>query len=169
MSSVNSKAEALGPVSKSRRHAIIEEILSTQLIASQPELQEALEERGISVAQATLSRDLLEVRATKVRDTSGRQIYVLASHASHTSLSEEAGEQKLRRWVEELLVGIAPAQNLVVMRTPAGAANLLAAAIDTARYDSVVGSVAGDDTVMVICVSNEAAAEFTERMLSFGK
>lgn len=166
---VSGTSESRGAVSKSRRHAIIEEILTTQIIASQPELQEALEARGISVAQATLSRDLIEVRATKVRDTSGRQIYVLASHASHSLLSEEAGEQKLRRWVEELLVGIAPAQNLVVLRTPAGAANLLAAAIDSARYDTVVGSVAGDDTVMVICSTNEAAVEFTEKMLSLGK
>ncbi|MCS4484957.1 arginine repressor [Gleimia sp. 6138-11-ORH1] len=157
------------PVSKNRRHAIIEEILTTEIIASQPELQEALEARGISVAQATLSRDLIEVRATKVRDTSGRQIYVLATHAGHASLSEEAGEEKLRRWAEELLVGVAQAQNLLVLRTPAGAANLLAAALDAARYEEVVGSVAGDDTVMVVCVTEEAASQIASKLLSFGK
>lgn len=157
------------PVSKNRRHAIIEEILTTEIIASQPELQEALEARGIFVAQATLSRDLIEVRATKVRDTSGRQVYVLASQAGHALLSEEAGEQKLRRWAEELLVGVAQAENLLVLRTPAGAANLLAAALDAARYEDVVGSVAGDDTIMVVCVSQSAAAHIADKLLSFGK
>ncbi|EEH63519.1 arginine repressor [Gleimia coleocanis DSM 15436] len=158
-----------GGVSKSRRHAIIEEILSTEIISSQPELQDALEKRGISVAQATLSRDLIEVRATKVRDASGRQIYALATHVNNDMFREEAGEQKLKRWAEELLVGVAPAQNLLVLRTPAGAANFLASAIDAARYESVVGCVAGDDTILVICTSAETAQEFADKLLSFGK
>lgn len=157
------------PSSKAGRHAAIEQILSTQAVTSQSELREALEEMGIYAAQATLSRDLLEVRATKIRDADGRQIYALTDRARNTEWGEEGAEQKLQRWSQDLLVGAATAENIAVLRTPAGAANLLASAIDFSREETVLGSVAGDDTIMVVCTSAETAENFCNRLLSYAE
>ncbi|MDO5034227.1 MAG: arginine repressor [Actinomycetaceae bacterium] len=157
------------PASKAGRHAAIEQILSTRQITSQSELREALEEMGIVAAQATLSRDLLEVQATKVRGSDGRQIYALSDHSANAEWGEEGAEQKLQRWSQDLLVGGATANNIVVFRTPAGAANLLASAIDSSRDETVLGSVAGDDTIMVVCVSDTAAENFCNKLLSYAE
>lgn len=157
------------PSSKAGRHAAIEQILSTRAVTSQSELRQALEEMGINAAQATLSRDLLEVRATKIRDADGRQIYALTDRSHKTDWGEEGAEQKLQRWSQDLLVGAATADNIVVLRTPAGAANLLASAIDFSRDDTVLGSVAGDDTIMVVCTSAETAENFCNRLLSYAE
>lgn len=157
------------PASKAGRHAAIEQILSTQAVTSQSELREALEAMGIYAAQATLSRDLLEVRATKIRDAEGRQIYALSDKSPQTEWGEEGAEQKLQRWSQDLLVGAATADNIAVLRTPAGAANLLAAAIDSSRDDTVLGSVAGDDTIMVVCTSAATADKFCNRLLGYAE
>ncbi|WP_297555631.1 ArgR family transcriptional regulator [uncultured Actinomyces sp.] len=157
------------PASKAGRHAAIEQILATQQIASQSDLREALEEVGIFVAQATLSRDLLEVRATKVRGVDGRQVYALANPERPVEWGEEGAEQKLQRWSQDLLVGGATANNLVVLRTPAGAANLLGSAIDFSRDETVLGSVAGDDTIIVVCVSDEAAQAYCDKLLKYAE
>ncbi|MDO5049923.1 MAG: ArgR family transcriptional regulator [Actinomycetaceae bacterium] len=157
------------PSSKAGRHAAIEQILSTRAVTSQSELREALEEMGIFAAQATLSRDLLEVRATKVRDPQGRQIYALSDRAPRAEWGEEGAEQKLQRWSQDLLVGAATADNIAVLRTPAGAANLLGAAIDSSRDETVLGSVAGDDTIMVVCTSAGAAEDFCNKLLGYAE
>ncbi|MDO5729846.1 MAG: ArgR family transcriptional regulator [Actinomycetaceae bacterium] len=162
-------AGARTPSTKAGRHAAIETILSTRPITSQTELRSALEDMGIVAAQATLSRDLLEMRATKVRDAHGRQIYALSDRTKPSEWGEEGAEQKLQRWAQDLLVGAATAQNLVILRTPAGAANLLASAIDIARDDTVLGSVAGDDTIMVACTSIETATDFCNQLLSYAE
>lgn len=155
------------PASKAGRHAAIEHILSTRQITSQSELQAALEDLGIVAAQATLSRDLLEVRATKVRAADGRQVYALADRANPPEWGEEEAEQKLARWCQDLLVGGATANNIVVLRTPAGAANLLGSAIDFSRDETVLGSVAGDDTIVVVCTTSEAAENFCNKLLRY--
>ncbi|MDO5722161.1 MAG: arginine repressor [Actinomycetaceae bacterium] len=154
------------PASKSGRHGAIETILATQAISSQTELQAALEKRGIYAAQATLSRDLLELRATKVRDSQGRRVYALGAGNTSSPWSEEGPDDKLQRWAQDLLVGAATSDQLVILRTPAGAANLLGSAIDAVRSEQVLGTVAGDDTIMVVCASVEAASDFCEQMLA---
>ncbi|WIK65278.1 arginine repressor [Gleimia hominis] len=156
------------PDSKAGRHAIIEQILSTQAITSQSELREALQERGISAAQATLSRDLLEIRATKVRDADGRQVYAISKH-EEISGSDTPTAAQLQKWASDLLVGGATAGNLIVLRTPAGAANLLGSALDYARHEPVLGLVAGDDTIIVVCTSAQAASEYCEQLLDWAE
>lgn len=155
------------PASKSGRHAAIEHILDTQAITSQTELQTALEKVGIIAAQATLSRDLLELRATKVRDPQGRRVYALGGTSSPGA--EEGPDVKLQRWAQDLLVAAATSEQIAVLRTLAGAANLLGSAIDSVRDDTVLGTVAGDDTIMVVCAGAQAASEFCEKMLALAE
>lgn len=157
------------PASKSGRHAAIEHILGTQAITSQTELQTELEKVGIVAAQATLSRDLLELRATKVRDPQGRRVYAVPRAGTSSPWEEEGPDVKLQRWAQDLLVAAATSAQIAVLRTPAGAANLLGAAIDSVRNDSVLGTVAGDDTIMVVCTDAAAANEFCEQMLALAE
>ena len=166
---MNDHDSTRNPASKTGRHAAIEQILTTQAVTSQFELREELEKHGIVAAQATLSRDLLELHATKVRDAEGRQVYALPDQTSSAEWSKEGSESKLQRWCQDLLVAAATANNIVVLRTPAGAANLLGAAIDLTRDETVLGSVAGDDTIMLVCSSDEAASAFCTKLLSYAE
>ena len=134
----------LVPGTKTARHASIVQILSRERISSQAQLRKALAQRGISTTQATLSRDLVELRATKIRAPGGELIYSMPEAGApgqvHTgALSEpEETEDSLRahttprlsRWCAELLVTAEWAGPQVVLRTPAGAAQLLAGAVD---------------------------------------
>lgn len=154
-----------GPATKAARHAAIVEILATNQIASQEQLREQLSARGIDTAQATLSRDLLELQAAKVRTSEGILIYsVMDADGAPTHMADSAGV-RLARWCQDLLVTGDLAQNIVVLRTPVGAANLLASAIDAARLEGVVGSVAGDDTIFVACRSGKDAAHVLQTVL----
>lgn len=157
------------PASKAGRQAAIETILSTRAITSQSQLREALEQMGISAAQATLSRDLLQMRATKIRAEDGQQIYALPDSAGTAQFADDSAETRLQRWAQDLLVAAASSHNLAVLRTPAGAANLLGSAVDAVRNESVLGTVAGDDTILVVCTSSSEAAQFCERMLALAE
>ena len=153
------------PATKAARHGVIVEILAQRAISSQEELRLALAERGIAIAQATLSRDLLELRATKVRSRSGALVYTVPDWDGAPTHMAEESHARLARWCQELLVGGETAQNLLVVRTPVGAANLLGSAIDGARLSGVVGTVAGDDTVLLICRNDAAATETYEELM----
>ncbi|MDY2941901.1 MAG: arginine repressor [Varibaculum sp.] len=153
------------PQTKVARQAAISTILERQQVASQSELRELLAAQGIDVTQATLSRDLLDLRATKVRDEQGRQVYALSA-----SISGVGGDsQDLARWCAQLLVGADHTESTVVLRTPAGAAQFLASAIDGMHFQQVLGSVAGDDTIIVICRSAEDAVSFIDALLDLAE
>ena len=157
------------PTSKAGRHAAIQEILATHVITSQPQLRDELRAMGFDAAQATLSRDLVELRATKVRDGDGRLVYALTTGYDTPHIADNSSDRKLQRWAQDLLVGAATAGNLIVLRTPAGAANLLGSALDAARHDAVVGTVAGDDTVLVICGSEAQATEYAQLLMRYAE
>jgi transcriptional regulator of arginine metabolism len=128
-------------------------ILGRTDVRSQNELLDLLADDGIEVTQATLSRDLLDIGAVKVR--SGRTLLyaVPGEGGDRTARPAPDGSQltaRLRRVCEELLVTAEPSHNLVVLRTPPGAANYLASAIDHTALPGVLGTIAGDDTIMVI-------------------
>ena len=128
-------------------------ILGRTDVRSQNELLDLLADDGIEVTQATLSRDLLDIGAVKVR--SGRTLVyaVPGEGGDRTARPAPDGSQltaRLRRVCEELLVTAEPSHNLVVLRTPPGAANYLASAIDHTALPGVLGTIAGDDTIMVI-------------------
>lgn len=144
------------PTTRAARHAIIAEIIGSDNIASQESLRVALRERDINVTQATLSRDLVELRATKVRLANGKQGYVLPSPDELPDVANAARDH-LERWCKDLLLTAQVAFNQVVVRTPPGAAQILASSIDRAVLGGVLGCIAGDDTILVVTASEDEA------------
>ena len=132
-------------MTRARRLTIITQLLGTRRFSSQEELGKALARAGIETTQATLSRDLRSLGVAKRADSSGGSRYELPGPAVET-LDRERRRLDLRAFVNEVRV----AQNLVVVRTPPGHANAVGRAIDLAEYEGVVGTVAGDDTVLLV-------------------
>jgi transcriptional regulator of arginine metabolism len=170
------------PLTKAGRHAQIASILSQKSVPvrSQEELAELLNERGVRVTQATLSRDLEELGAVRLRGADGALVYALPGEPGPGGLSQSLGAvlsggpfapsaadpaARLTRIAAELLVSAEASANLVVLRTPAGAAQLLASAIDHAGWPSVLGTVGGDDTVLVIAREPDGGAEVAQALL----
>ncbi len=144
---------ALTPVTKNARQALIIELLEGREVRSQPELADLLGARGVHVTQATLSRDLVDLDAVKVRAPSGALVYAVpAEGGDRTPVAGDsaAAQHRLGRLCSELLVSAEASANLVVLRTPPGAAQFLASAIDKVEISDVLGCIAGDDTVLVI-------------------
>lgn len=155
--------------SRTARQQRIIEILSHQPIRSQPELLDILAGDGIEVTQATLSRDLVEIGAEKVRV--GKQlVYAVPGEGGDRTVrpAPDALEvsQRLQQRVQELLVSAEPTANLVVLRTPPGAANFLASAIDHGAVPDVLGTIAGDDTIMVITTGAPASRRVADLLMA---
>ena len=132
------------------RQARIVAILSSRSVHSQSELAALLADDGIDVTQATLSRDLEELGAVKLRGADGGGgVYVVPEDGSPVR-GVSGGTERVSRLLGELLVSPDASGNLAVLRTPPGAAHYLASAIDRAALPEVVGTVAGDDTILVI-------------------
>nr|PZM97723.1 MAG: arginine repressor [Actinomycetota bacterium] len=157
------------PATKAARQALIAKLIESETIRSQSELAARLEAEGLTVTQATLSRDLLEIGAIKVRDASGGLAYT--TQAAPPEALEDAGS-RLNRLCAELLHSADGSGNLAVLRTPAGAAQFLASAIDGHDDPDVLGTVAGDDTVLVISRDPDGgiglAQKFLGRAAGFG-
>lgn len=154
---------------RTARQRRIVEILGRHAVRSQTHLLGLLADDGIEVTQATLSRDLLELGAVKVR--SGRSlVYALPGEGGdRTARAAPAAREhtdRLRRVCEELLVTAAPSHNLVILRTPPGAANFLASAVDHSELPDVLGTIAGDDTIMVITTGPAASRRTADQLLS---
>jgi transcriptional regulator of arginine metabolism len=142
------------PMTKSARQQRIVELLGRHPVRSQGELADLLADAGVSVTQATLSRDLVELDAVKVRSETGALVYAVPGEGGdrtpRAAAETPASEHRLARLCNELLVSAEASANLVVLRTPPGAAGFLASAIDRAELAAVLGTIAGDDTVLVI-------------------
>ncbi|MHB1473117.1 MAG: arginine repressor [Dermatophilaceae bacterium] len=141
------------PQTRAGRRQLILKILGRQSVRSQGELLGILSRDGFDITQATLSRDLVELGAVKVR--AGKTlVYAVPGEGGDRTVRVAPGldeaSSRLRRQCEELLVTARASANLVVLRTPAGAANYLASAIDHAGEPDILGTIAGDDTVMII-------------------
>jgi len=151
------------------RHQRITDLLGRHSVRSQTELLALLGQEGLEVTQATLSRDLVDVGAVKVRQ--GRHlVYAVPGEGGdrtpRAGLTAEAMGGRLRRLCEELLVDAEPSANLVVVRTPPGAAQYLASAIDHAHDTDVIGTIAGDDTILVIAADPSGGPGVAARLLS---
>jgi transcriptional regulator of arginine metabolism len=148
------------PTTKAARHALIASLLSHRPVHSQTELAGQLAEAGVSVTQATLSRDLVELGAVKIRTPGGALAYAIPAEGGDRSPQPAADAEhlaaRLARLCAELLVTADASGNLVVLRTPAGAAQFLASAIDHSVLPGVMGTIAGDDTVLVIARDDRA-------------
>ena len=135
------------------RQAKIVTLLSEQAVSSQAELANLLSKAGIRVTQATLSRDLEELGAVKLRTPDGGQPrYVVPQDGAPLAARrlDDAPPQRLARLLAELLISAEASGNMVVLRTPPGASNFLASALDRAGLPEVLGSIAGDDTILVV-------------------
>lgn len=144
---------------RSRRLAVIARILAGRRLGSQEELARALAREGIEVTQATLSRDLRSLGVGKRPGPDGRPVYEMPGPATET-MDRERQMLDLRAFVNEVRI----ARNLVVVRTPPGHANGVARAIDLESFDGLVGSVAGDDTVLAIMQDGAAARRFRRHL-----
>ena len=127
---------------KSGRHAKILEIIQKNDIETQEELSDILQKAGYQVTQATVSRDIREMKLTKVSLNNGRQKYVALAETN------EDMSQKYVRVFREGFVSMDMAQNILVIKTVSGMAMAVAAALDSLNYNEIVGSIAGDDTIM---------------------
>ncbi len=132
-------------ISKQQRQHRIVRLLEEQVVSSQAQLVDLLSEEGISATQATVSRDLEELGAITVRIPGGDRAFALPALPAQ----QIAPVDHLRRVLGEWAVEIAPAGPLVVIRTPPGCAHVVASALDRTGLDGVVGTVAGDDTIMI--------------------
>lgn len=143
-----------GLSTKTARHAKIRELVSRSSIRSQAELARLLAEEGVTVTQGTLSRDLVEIGAARVRGGEGALVYAVPSDGPERALQAEQVEAtttaRLASLCRDLLVSAESSANLVVLRTPPGAAQFLASAVDHAAHRDILGTIAGDDTIMVI-------------------
>ncbi|MBB6334568.1 arginine repressor [Schaalia hyovaginalis] len=152
------------PQTPTARRETIRSLLAQEQIGSQKDLRERLSELGVEVTQATLSRDLVDMRATKIRTADGARVYSVPDIDGGSTHEAEAGYLRLQKWCQTLLVSSVLVENQLVLRTTVGAANLLGSAIDAVRFDEVAGTIAGDDTILVICRSAEDA-QTTQRFL----
>lgn len=145
---------AVSPLTKSARHQHIIDLVTHHAVRSQTELAQLLGDHGVRVTQATLSRDLVELDAIKVRSSHGALVYAVPGEGGDRSPSapRESGAalDRLARLCGELLVSAEASGHLVILRTPPGAAQFLASAFDRAEISEVLGTIAGDDTVLVI-------------------
>jgi transcriptional regulator of arginine metabolism len=142
---------------KSQRHNAIRELLAGSPVASQDEMRRKLRRRGFEVTQATLSRDIHELRLSK-----GPGGYSLPP--ANGSDDEDNSPPSLGEMVENFALRVRQAMNQVVVRTVAGGAQPMATALDHEGWNDIVGTVAGDDTVLIICPDTRRAAEVESRL-----
>ncbi|MDT0201538.1 arginine repressor [Nocardioides sp. AE5] len=161
---------ATTPLTKNARQQLIIDLLSTHEVRSQVELGELLRERGVHATQATLSRDLVELDAVKVRARDGGLVYAVPAEGGDrtpaAARESVAANARLARLCTELLVSADASANMVVLRTPPGAAQFLASAFDKAEIGDVLGTIAGDDTLLVISRAPDGGADLARRFLA---
>lgn len=147
-------AGPLIPATKTARQQLIIELLGSTDVHSQNELVELLEARGVTATASTVSRDLDELDAFRARTKEGDLVWAVPAVGSGRELTAAADSQqaqaRLNRVLHDLLVSVEASANLVVLRTPPGAAQFLASAIDHVKMTEVLGTIAGDDTILLI-------------------
>ena len=140
----------------------VSQLVATHQVASQAELVHLLNSDGISVTQATLSRDLDILGAIKVHGKEGLSYYAIPEDSTGDLPTKD--HSRLARALGDLMANVEYSGNIVVLRTPPGAASYLASALDRGDLDSVIGTVAGDDTVMVITRDPNGGQKVSEQL-----
>ena len=146
-------------MTKAQRHIKIREIIATRDIETQEELVEELRKAGYNVTQATVSRDIKELHLVKVPTHNGRYKYSLPADRRFNPL------QKLKRMLMESFVGIEKSENLIVIKTLPGNANAVGALIDSLEWPEIIGTIAGDDTILIVCRDREKVPELVDRFI----
>ena len=134
---------------KAKRQALIREIVENQSIQTQEELADALREHGMVVTQATVSRDIKEMHLLKVLSEEGGYRYATMDK------SEQGMNERLIRMLADSVVDMSSANNLIVIHTLPGSAHVAGEAVDSLHWPEVLGTIAGDNTILVIVRSNE--------------
>ena len=142
---------------KNRRQRRILEIVSNETIGTKKELAERLQQEGFETTQATISRDIKELLLVKVNIGGDKYKYVIAQETPVT-------DSKLRMVLREFIISYDYSENLLILNTAPGNANTVASAIDRARWPQVIGTLAGDDTVMLVIKPKEAVQEVVEKI-----
>ena len=142
---------------KPQRHSAILDLVRNERISSQEVLRELLVSRGFEVAQATLSRDIRELGLVKVPDDEGGSVYTVPTHMSEPTPA-------LSRLLPTLYLGTDGVSNLLVVKTLTGGAQPVAAAIDWEEWPEVVGTIAGDDSILIVLRSPEYLGRITTRL-----
>lgn len=145
---------------KHRRHAKILELISANEIYTQEELADKLKAGGFDITQATVSRDIKELKLLKIpsKDKAGQSKYALAN------MSEDKSSAKFYNILKETVTDIRPAKNLLVVKTYSGMAQAAAAAIDAIDFPETLGTIAGDDTMLLIFAEDETAETVAKRL-----
>jgi len=147
------------PTKNQRQHRIIK-LLEAQAINNQTQLVSLLAEEGVDATQATVSRDLEDLGVVKVRLPGGDTAYALPELPAQ----QFAPDEHLRRVLGEWVVDVAHSGNLVVLRTPPGSAHVVGSALDRSGLDEVIGTVAGDDTVLVVVDEGAGGAAMADQL-----
>lgn len=145
---------------KRQRQHRVANLLERHAVTSQTQLVELLAADGLTATQATVSRDLDELGAVKVRVPGGETVYAIPEMAK----DRLAPEDHLRRVLGDWVGDVASSANIVVLRTPPGSAHVVGSALDRAGLEEIVGTVAGDDTVIVVAAESVGGAEVARRL-----
>lgn len=151
--------EAVRPTKNQRQH-LVAKLLSQHAVASQEQLVALLADEGVTATQATVSRDLDDLGAIKVRAGAGETIYAIPELPK----DQRAPEEHLRRTLGDWVVEVASSGNLVVLRTPPGTANVVGSALDRSGMPEVIGTVAGDDTLFVVVAEGLTGAQVADQL-----
>jgi len=146
---------------KALRHATIKEIIENNVIETQDDLAEALRRQAITVTQATVSRDIKELMLIKVPASEGRYRYAFPVESNTAFL-----QPRMERIFQDSVIGMDFSCNIVVIKTLPGTAQAVAAAIDNTKWPDIIGTVAGDDNILVVVKPIEAVAKVMSRLLA---
>lgn len=146
---------------KALRHATIREIIENSVIETQEDLAEALSARAINVTQATVSRDIKELMLIKVPADDGRYRYAFPVENTTAFL-----QPRMERIFQDSVVGMDYSENIIVIKTLPGTAQAVAAAIDNTKWPDIIGTVAGDDNILVVVKPIDAVSKVLAKLLA---
>ncbi len=158
------------PSTKVARQAKIMQLVQTFAIASQGELQDLLQDSGIVVTQATLSRDLEELQAYKECGSDGRRLYRVPGTGENLALNADSNSEariQVAKWAQNMVLNVHCVLNQVILRTLPGAAPVLAHAIEKAQLAGMLGTIAGSDTVLIIADGASSAQNILQELMEF--
>lgn len=147
-------------LSKTQRQHLVAKLLASHAVSSQEQLVGLLAGENVAATQATVSRDLDDLGAIKVRGAGGESIYAIPELPK----DQRAPDDHLRRVFGDWVVEVAHSGNIVVLRTPPGSAHVVGSALDRSGLPEVIGTVAGDDTLLVVVADGLTGAEVAERL-----
>lgn len=144
---------------KARRQMKVQEIITKEIIRTQEELADKLHLAGFNVTQATVSRDIKEMGLIKIPSSGDEYRYAIPGEVHPVNLQE-----RLKRVLRETVVSINDTESLIVIRTIPGNAHALAAVMDNSNWEEIIGTVAGDDTILLVVKPKEAVSKVLKRI-----